>query len=158
MAAFLTRTPVTDIATCVRKAPVFAWNEVTLRLLGTDGGLRLALRALDRLPRSETDAALGRATREVLAGPLRSRALPAVTLLGHRALALATTPPPYESGDAPGETDAIFARAIGAVAARRDLLGDAWSGAPADRERLAAALASAASRAADAERALEPAP
>ena len=120
LAAFLVRTPLTDVATCTRAAPRFAWNEHSLTLLETDGGRRLALRALDRLPALDADAAIGRATRDALQGALRSKASSILALLADRAIsAAAAHGPPREPVPSPVDPDALFARAIGAAAARR---------------------------------------
>jgi hypothetical protein len=155
ISAFLERTPLTDLAGCVRAAPPFAWTEGTLRLLETESGRTLVLRALDRLPRLEVDAALGRATREVLAGALRSSAGSVVKLLAERAIALAAAPALYERADATVDADAQFARAIGAIAARRSLMVETLPAPIHERERLSAALSAAAARAAEAARALD---
>ncbi|MCL2447794.1 MAG: hypothetical protein FWD17_02475 [Polyangiaceae bacterium] len=147
LAALLERTPLTDIATCTRQVPKFAWSEPALALLQTDGGLRLALRALDRAPAAEVDAALGRATRDVLSGPLRGRAGPVVTLLAERAVASLENEARRDAATATADTDARFALGIGAVAAARALATAPASRLRQDeRARLSSALVVLASR------------
>jgi hypothetical protein len=65
VAAFLSRTPLTDLATCARRAPAFRWSEATLSLVATRAGRTLTLRALARSTASNVDAVLERATREL---------------------------------------------------------------------------------------------
>ena len=65
LAAILTRTPLTDIATCTREAPRFAWTTWTLGLVASRGGRTLAIRAVERLPATEAAKVLERATREL---------------------------------------------------------------------------------------------
>lgn len=142
--SFLTRTPLTCLATCTRDAPSFEWHESSLALLGARGGRTLALRALDRLDPGQVDAALGRATRRLLMGELRSLAAPAVTLLGERTLAESLKvpsgrPPPYEGGE-----DSQFARALGAVAAERQLATEGAILTPREHERMSGAISRAA--------------
>jgi len=85
--ALLARTPLTDLATCTRDAPVFVWQPGALSLLATQGGRKLALRALARLDAARVDIVLERATRGLLEGETRSIAEPAVALVRERALA-----------------------------------------------------------------------
>jgi hypothetical protein len=118
MARFLGKTPLTEIATCTRDAPTFVWGPATLALVATRPGRTLALRALARLPATDVDAALGRATRDLL-GARRAMAAPAVTLLGERALAQAAGHVERGHGGAvpsPALAHAAFARGLGAVA------------------------------------------
>lgn len=148
LAALLVRTPLTDVATCTRPAPQFAWNEPVLSLLETDGGRRLALRALDRLPVRAADAAIGRATRALVDGALRSRAGCVLALLAERAIAAATARPSPESAAPPGDPDALFAQTLGAAAARRAVDGFPASYVrPQDHDALADALGAVAARA-----------
>lgn len=156
VAKLLSCTPLTEIATCTRAAPPFAWREATLGLVATRAGQTLALRALARLPTADVDAALGRATREALAQkPAGAHA--AVALLADRAIAQAqehgvTVGRVSRVGRGPAgaedaqsfATDAAFARGLGAAAALRDL---ALPGAPwpeTERRGLIAALKPAA--------------
>jgi hypothetical protein len=148
LAAFLERTPLTDLATCSRTAPRFVWGASTLALLDTEGGLRIALRALDRLPPGTADAALGRATRDVLNGPLRARTTRVVALLAERAVASIGASSPRDPSPPSADPDARFALGIGAIAARRALeSGDAQLPAK-ERARIAGALGELAARAA----------
>jgi hypothetical protein len=138
----LSRTPITDLATCTRPAPSFTWSDTLLALIATHAGSTIALRALARLPAREVDAVLGRATRELLVGHRRAMAGPAVALLAERALAeaqghlarpdaaSAETAQPGGEARVPGAPDARFAQALGAVLARERLES---RGEPEDR-------------------------
>jgi hypothetical protein len=141
MARLLARTPLTEIATCARSAPPFAWSDAALALVATHAGRTLAVRALARLPPVDVDAALGRATRDLLA-TRPAAAAPAVAVLAERALADAQgrfegsrsgSPPP-------GRPEVSFARGVGAAAAlaRLDAEPQAWS--QRERARIEAAL------------------
>lgn len=143
VARLLTRTPLTELATCTREAPPFVWGEATLALVATRPGRTLALRALARLPSGEVDAALGRATRELLATRQASGA-PAVTLLAERAVAKAEGHIARAEEASASRPDAAFARGLGAVAAvlLLEAPGAAWT--EDDRRRLLVALDPAA--------------
>ncbi|AUX41937.1 hypothetical protein SOCE26_033620 [Sorangium cellulosum] len=65
LALWLTRTPLTDLATATRKSPPFAWSASTLAIVATVPGRSLAYRALLRQPHDLAVAALARAAREV---------------------------------------------------------------------------------------------
>jgi hypothetical protein len=52
LALWLTRSPLTDLAECSRKAPLFGWSASTLSLIATAPGRTLAFRAVSRLPAS----------------------------------------------------------------------------------------------------------
>ncbi len=137
VAKLLERTPLTDIATCNRLLPAFAWTPGVLSLVATRAGRTLALRALARLPALDVDASLGRASRELLrtvaaskpAGGVAEATLVA-SVLAERALAV------MQSGELGSPTtwpeDATFARAIGAAAAQSALADALWS---ADQRR-----------------------
>jgi hypothetical protein len=84
VASLLARSPLTDLATCTRTAPLFTWNASVLALVRHPAGRRLGLRALDRSSAVEVDAALGRATRDLLDRAPRT-ADPALEVLAHRA-------------------------------------------------------------------------
>ena len=142
VARLLTRTPLTELATCTREAPPFVWGEATLALVATRPGRTLALRAMARLPPGEVDVALGRATRELLA-TRRASGAPAVTLLAERALARAEGHVARAEAGA-SRPDAAFACGLGAVAAvlLLEAPGAAW--AEDDRRRLLGALDPAA--------------
>jgi hypothetical protein len=149
VAALLARTPLTDIATCTRAAPSFTWHTEVLSLVATAPGRTLALRALARLSPAEADAALGRATRALLAVGYRHVVIPALTLLSERALVEAERQLDSEIGSAAGASvDATFARAMGALGARRALRTGDGSWSDAQRLRLARALAGPAQSAA----------
>jgi hypothetical protein len=126
VARLLTRTPLTELATCTREAPPFVWGEAALALVATRPGRTLALRALARLPSGTVDEALGRATRELLA-TRRASGAPAVTLLAERALAKAEGHGVPTDGST-SRPDAAFARGLGAVAAMTllDAPGAVW--------------------------------
>jgi hypothetical protein len=150
VAALLARTPLTDLATCTRPAPSFAWHAAALNLVSNAAGRTIALRALARLPALETDAALGHATRSLLSAGLRNVATPAVLLLAERAVADADRrldSEAQERGALAGTAqnsipaDATFARALGAVVARRALRAGEGSWSDHARLRLVQALA-----------------
>ncbi|HTB75396.1 MAG TPA: hypothetical protein VK762_19230 [Polyangiaceae bacterium] len=161
VAALLARTPLTDLATCTRAAPGFAWSAAALNLIAAAPGRTLALRALDRLAPSEVDATLGRATRTLLAAGYRNIAAPALSLLGDRAVReaqrrLESEGDPHGLGpmraagfrahelartDAGAPADAIFARSLGALMARRALRSGEGSWPDATRLQLVQALA-----------------
>lgn len=144
VASFLARTPLTDVATCTRATPPFAWGQATLALVASRPGRTLALRALARLPAPAVDAALGRATRDVLL-TRRASAAPAVTLLAERTLALAEGhAEPPQAPHSPGTPEAAFARGLGAVAATLMLEAAGGSWPEGDRRRLLVALDAAA--------------
>jgi hypothetical protein len=63
----LAGSPLTDLATCTRLEPIFAWTDAALALVSTRAGRTLASRALARLPAREVDAALARATGDLAA-------------------------------------------------------------------------------------------
>ncbi len=138
VARALSRTPVTDLATCARPQPTFAWTDSTLALLGTRAGMTLALRALARQPAERVDQALGRTTRELYAEKRDAVAGPALAVLAERALAAAQSPPGLleraHDAEAHASADAELARALGAVVAADQLASrPAWS----DRDRSA---------------------
>jgi hypothetical protein len=140
IAWMLARTPLTNLATCTRATPSFAWGQTTLTFVATRAGRTLALRALARLPIAEVDSVLGRATRELFVRKQASVSGPALAVLAERALAeaqghLQRLPEPQ----APARPDAAFARALGAVVAKQQL--DSQPGwAERDRRGLLAAL------------------
>ncbi|MDP9035182.1 MAG: hypothetical protein M3O50_10265 [Myxococcota bacterium] len=120
IAGLLAKTPLTDLATCVRPEPPFAWSEATLALVGISTGCTLAGRALARLPAVEVDAALGRATCDLLDGAGASRAEPAFVLLAERTMALVSGHLPRVAPH-PSRVEVAFAHAVGARAALREL-------------------------------------
>lgn len=125
LAQFLTRTPLTDFALCDRPVPSFRFTAENVALLSTQAGRTLALRALGRGEPLAIDAALGRATRALVEARAFRPMLTVLGLLGDRALARAQEellkspdPKPLSVGEA---NDASFARAIGALSARRQI-------------------------------------
>ncbi|HEY5147790.1 MAG TPA: hypothetical protein VII82_13540 [Polyangiaceae bacterium] len=135
VAELLFRTPLTDLATCARAAPLFEWRPSTLALVATAAGRTLALRSLARHPSPDVDGALGRSTRALLASPHRERAQPAVVLLADRALAEAQQriqAPPARNPT----TEPSFAQALGALAARRSLVSGNGPWSPDERASL----------------------
>ena len=62
---WLTRSPLTDLATATRKKPVFGWSASTLSLIATVPGRTLAWRVLTRQPTALVAPMLDRATREI---------------------------------------------------------------------------------------------
>ncbi len=169
VAALLARTPLTDLATCTRAAPAFTWHSTVLNLVRASAGRTLALRALARLAPAEADVVLGRATRDLLASGYRHVVGPALSLLADRAVVDAEqrldseagarsiepideedTARPKPNDTAPTEAPALdaangrFARALGALVARRALKAGEGSWSDAQRLRLVKALARAA--------------
>jgi hypothetical protein len=163
IAEILARSPITDLATCARREPAFAWNETTLALLQRPAGRALAMRVLARLPPSDVDRALGRASRAAIAehGGLGPTAL---ALLADRAIAdahagghvQASAPPSFAAfptatalatPPAKAEDEAALARALGAAAALRTLASPNVAFSDAERAGLRAALEPAAGQA-----------
>lgn len=62
LSELLSKSPLTDLATCGRAAPAFAWSLPTLELVSYPAGRSLALRALCRAPAQSVVAALTSAT------------------------------------------------------------------------------------------------
>ncbi len=145
LSEWLEKVPVTDLATCTRPFPTFAWTGAALGLFATPHGRVLGLRALALGPPLAVDAALGRAT----LAHVKAEALENVARIGdvlaERALAVAAAERggerQPEAGARDVNEDAHFARVLGAsvALARADgQLGLAASGATA--RRLAARL------------------
>jgi hypothetical protein len=156
LAALLTRTPLTELATCTRAAPTFTWSDAALTLVSTRAGRTLALRALEGLAWHEVDTALGRATRD-LVSTRRTVARPAVALLADRALAEAqgrSGPGAQSRLASPSRPEATFARAVGAAAALEALTGTESSWRPDEWRRILDALG-AATRSPEARKAAE---
>jgi hypothetical protein len=139
----LDRTPITNIATCTREDPAFEWTERSLAFLGARAGRILATRALDRLPSDAVDAVLGATTRRLLDGRLRPRAGPVLRLLADRTVASLSTP--TAEGRPPAEA-ALFARALGAAAARANLATIAIAESPARKDLLSSQLTAIAAQ------------
>jgi len=122
VAAWLRKTPLTDLATCGRPAPRFAWTPETLALVSTRAGRTLALRALGDVASLDVETALGHATQALIAARATAPLAVVAAILGERALAQAVeraeratpeTEPPAE--------DALIARAVGAYGASQIL-------------------------------------
>ena len=62
LAVWLSRSPLTDLATAARRAPVFRWSDATLSLIASVPGRTLAFRALTRQRAADATGALERAT------------------------------------------------------------------------------------------------
>jgi hypothetical protein len=144
LAQLLRATPLTDLATCARAAPRFAWVPSTLAVVRAPVARTLALRAIALEPTDAADAALGRATRELLAARQWRDASAALLFLGHRAFAgaqaSAAWPGPIEASE-----DMAFARAVGARVARR-WLDDPHGGVAESEARRLAPVFDAAAR------------
>jgi hypothetical protein len=139
---WLSRSPLTDLATCARAVPAFAWSADTLALVATPTGRRLALRAmaLDPLP-PKVDLALGRATKRLFAARAWKQVSPALDLLAERALADAqVTGPRPEPVARAANDDAAFARGAGAIVARQWLDRNPTMFSEEERRRITQAL------------------
>jgi hypothetical protein len=75
LSLWLTRTPLTDLATATRRSPTFAWSASSLGVVATVPGRTLAYRLLLRQPHDLVVAALARAAREIPARFAQARAL-----------------------------------------------------------------------------------
>lgn len=138
--ALLARTPLTDLATCNRSAPGFVWHSSTLGLVATRAGRTLAFRALARVAAAEVDAALGRATRELLAQADRTLAAPALSLLAERALMEYAQSKNERDGEEGRGREVSFALALGAVVAHATLEESTEGWPERDHARVVAAL------------------
>jgi hypothetical protein len=146
----LKATPLTDLATIDRVAPVFTWQHETLALCATNAGRTVILRAFAQLPDRAVDAALGRATRQLFAAKALRAVSLAIDLLRDRALMAASAriglerdPDPLTLG--PEHNDASFAVSAGALAATH-WIGQTGGGfAENERKLLLRVLAPAAS-------------
>jgi hypothetical protein len=139
VARLLSRTPFTDLSTCARTAPVFAWNDEVLSLVGTRAGRTIALRALAMLPPGDVDTALGRATRTLLGRGARAPVWPAISMLAERAVAAAEGHAPAAPARG-GSGDGAFARALGALVASQRVRSPAAPWSAGERARLLAAM------------------
>jgi hypothetical protein len=141
---FLTKTPLTDVATCDRSAPSFTWSSESLGLVATEAGRTLATRALGRARNAGVDAALGRATRSLVAARAWQAAGVALDLLAERALSDATLALRHgdallSAGDA--SDDADYARCAGALVACQRMRSGGEGFVESDCEELLARLA-----------------
>jgi len=148
--ALLSRTPLTDLATIDRSAPVFTWRHETLALCSTNAGRTIVLRGFALLPARAVDAALGRATRQLFAAKALRAASIAVDLLRDRALMAAEArigidrdPEPLTLG--PEHNDASFAISAGALAAQHWIAQTGGGFGSEERKLLLRVLAPAAS-------------
>lgn len=87
---FLLKTPLTDLATLDRATPAFVWTQENLTFAATQAGRTIVSRALALLPSRTTDAALGRATKQLFAARALRALFVAVDLLRDRALRAAS--------------------------------------------------------------------
>ena len=120
--AILSGTPLTDLATIDRTAPLFTWRHDTLGLCATNAGRTVVLRALALLPDRAVNAALGRATRQLFAAKALRAVAIAVDLLRDRALMAAEARIGLDQEPEPltlsaDHNDASFAMSAGALAA-----------------------------------------
>jgi hypothetical protein len=78
VSAWLSRSPLTDLATAARRSPAFRWSEPSLAFIATVPGRSLAFRALARQRAADAIGALERATAALGEGlPQEVRALAA---------------------------------------------------------------------------------
>jgi hypothetical protein len=147
LAHLLRLTPLTDFATCARTSPRFAWSPESLAIVRSPVARTLALRAAALQPEEDVDAALGHATRALLAAREWRDTNDALDFLGHRALAAAQSSPSWP-GATGGIDDATFARAAGALVARRWIDEPSAGLAQSERRRLGPILDVAARSAA----------
>lgn len=151
--ALLTRSPLTDLATIDRTAPLFTWRHETLTLCATPAGRTIILRAFALLPERAVDTALGRATRQLFAAKALRAVSLAVDLLRDRALMAAEArigldrePEPLAPGA--DHNDAAFAVSAGALAATHWIAQTGGGFGEDERKLLLRVLAPAASSAA----------
>jgi hypothetical protein len=144
LAHLLRATPLTDFASCARSSPPFVWTPEALALVRAPVARTLALRAVAFAPTEEADLALGRATRALFAAKAWRDASTALEFLGHRAMSAAQGPMASPSADA--TDDVTFARAAGAMVARR-WLDEPSSGLSEGERRRLAPIFDAAARA-----------
>ena len=75
LALWLSRSPLTDLATATRRSPPFAWSASTLAVIATAPGRTLAYRLLSRLDRAPVAALLDRTAKEIPERFAEARAL-----------------------------------------------------------------------------------
>lgn len=68
LALWLTRSPLTDLATATRASPLFAWSQSTLSLVATAPGRSLAYRALARSSLEQAAGVFARAAKAIPGG------------------------------------------------------------------------------------------
>jgi hypothetical protein len=151
--AILAKTPLTDLATLNRAAPLFVWRHESLALCSTNAGRTIVLRAFGLLPEKQVDAALGKATRQLFASKAIRALVVAIDLLRDRALMAAAArigrdrdPDPLALG--PEHNDAAFALGAGALAASHWIAQTGGGFSEPERASMLRVLAPAASSAA----------
>lgn len=149
----LQKTPLTDLATINRAAPLFTWTHENLSLCSTRGGRTLVMRAFAPIPDRQVDAALGRATRQLFQMRASRALFVAIDVLRDRILAVARArlaegkdPDPMSVGTEPN--DASFALGAGALAASHWIAQTGGGFSEAERKAMLAFLQPAASSAA----------
>jgi hypothetical protein len=148
---FLQKTPLTDLATVDRAAPVFVWNHENLSLTATHAGRTIVNRALSLCPQRAVDQALGRATKQLFTAKALRALFVAVDLLRDRALQAAVgrlgkdNLEPLTLG--PEQNDASFAISAGALVASHWIAQTGGGFNENDRRAILQVLAPAASSA-----------
>jgi hypothetical protein len=120
--AFLKKSPLTDLITAARPQPLFWWTPETLALVSTRAGRTLVLRALRSSPqRRSVDAAIGRATRNLVLSRAYKALGVAADFLGEKSLSEAEEQIAQEANEIAADTDqdSSFTQAVGALVARR---------------------------------------
>lgn len=75
LAGWISRSPLTDLASATRREPLFSWTKSTLSLIGSQPGRVLATRVLAREPPDLAALALSRAASEIPKADAEARAL-----------------------------------------------------------------------------------
>jgi hypothetical protein len=157
---FLTKTPLTDLATVTRSSPSFAWSHQNLSFASTRAGRTMVNRALSHLLQRDVDDALGRATKQLFAAKAVRALFVAVDVLRDRALIAATARLSASHGRSNGDgepeplalnaeqTDASFALGAGALVATNWIAQTGGGFNEADRRAILRVLAPAANSAA----------
>ena len=157
--AFLKKTPLTDLATVTRAAPLFTWTHENLSFAATRAGRTIVSRALGLLSQRAVDTALGRATKQLFTAKAVRALFVAVDLLSDRALTAASArlraasrtngsdePEPLALGS--DQNDAAFAIGAGALVASHWIAQTGGGFSEAERRAILQVLAPAASSAA----------
>lgn len=140
---FLRKSPLTDLITAARPNPLFWWTPESLALVSTRSGRTLVLRALRSSPsRRSVDAALGRATRNLVLGRAYRALGVAADFLGEKSLSEAEEQIAQEANEIAADTDqdSAFAQAVGALTARRYIGMHGENFGDVERMRLLAVL------------------
>ncbi len=147
--SFLKKTPLTDLATLQRTAPVFAWSRENLSLTATHAGRTIVGRALSLLPQRAVDNALGRATKQLFQLKAVRALFVAVDLLRDRALSAASARLDQEDPEpltlSADQNDAAFAVGTGALVASHWIAQTGGGFNEAERRTILQVLAPAAS-------------